>query len=223
MHSFDAKILAKKRLTPDCLELVFSKPIDFFFKPGQFVILQVSDGVKSLPRSYSILSGEGENDLRLCVKLLEGGFASEVFEQVKVGDRFLVKGPFGHFVLDEDGKDNWFMATGTGVVPFYSILRSHLANSKARFTLLFGARTEQDLLYHNEFLELAKDDRFNYLPSLTKENWKGLKGRIQKHLPDKLQDKVFYLCGWKEFVLETKDLLEQRGVPKNNVKFERYS
>ncbi|PIN73494.1 hypothetical protein COV20_04700 [Candidatus Woesearchaeota archaeon CG10_big_fil_rev_8_21_14_0_10_45_16] len=223
LFSFDAKVVEKRKLIADVIILSLSAPDDFVFKAGQFITLFIEKDGEKKPRSYSILNPPSQKGkIDLCIKLVEDGFASDIFRKAKKGDTFLVKGPLGHFVFEETEKEVWFIAGGTGVAPFYSMLKEYL--SMGKFTLIFGVKSKKDLFLHDEFVSLEKKDKnFTYIPTLSREEWEGLSGRVQKHLPEDLTGKVFYICGLKELVLETKELLLEKGVDRSDIKVERYS
>ena len=203
IHSFTAKVIKNIQLTPDVIQLSITKPENFEFKAGQFVTIFLTKDEKKIPRSYSILSQPSQKEH------LE----------------FYVKGPFGHFVFDTQTKnDHVFIGAGTGLVPFYSMIKELLPTTKSKFKLIFGTKTQKDLLFHQEFIELQnKYPHFSYFPTLSREDWDGAKGHVQEHITGDLQNKTFYICGLKELVLETKELLLSREVKPENIKFERYS
>jgi ferredoxin-NADP reductase len=218
--AFTAKLLEKDQLTHDVVKLSFSCP-EFSFKAGQFVIVKI----EGKPRSYSILNPpQQKNQLDLCVKIVPGGLASGVFNQTELGTEFEMRGPFGHFVF-EPSQEMWFLATGTGVAPFYSMIRGHVHEFPGHtFHLVFSVKNEKDLFLHKEFLQLEKKQKnFTYLPTLTRDSWEGLTGRVQTHLPKNVKNIMFYICGVKEFVLETKEFLLGNGVSKDMIRVERYT
>ncbi len=228
IHTFQATVLENKKLTHDVIFLSLSAPKEFSFKAGQFVTIRVEKGEEFRLKSYSVLSPPSQKGkLDLCIKIVDGGFASEILKKAKKGDSFQVKGPFGHFVFEEDDKNKeiWMIGGGTGVAPLYSILKKHLANFKnKRFVLIFSVKEKKDLFLHEEFEELArKHKHFTYLPTLTREKWNGVTGRVQEHLPADGENKTFYICGLKELVLETKEALLKKGAALKNVRSERYS
>ena len=224
IQTFTGKVVEKKKLTDSVIKLSLEVP-SFEFKAGQFVSIVVRKGEEKKLKSYSILNKPSQkNKLDLVIKLIEGGFASEAFDKTEVGNEFEIKGPMGHFVYEEDDKDKWFLCAGTGVAPFYSMITEYVAKSDKKFVLLFGVRTQKDLFLHEDFLELAaKHDNFEYKPVLSREDWTGLKGYVQNHLPEDLDGKTFYICGLKELVLETKEKLVEKGVVPEAIKSERYS
>src|SRR3989338_1256393 len=228
IQTFTGTVLRKKHLTEDVILLSLGIPSDFSFQAGQFENIRIKNNGVVKYKPYSILSPPSQQgQLDLCIKMIENGFASEVFEQTKEGDTFEIKGPFGHFVFDANSPHNehWFIAAGTGVAPFYSMLQEHLSQSRTKkFILLFGVRSQENLFLHEEFLSLQKKyPHFTYIPTLSRDKWEGKQGRVQNHLPADLQNKTFYICGLKELVLETKELLLRKRVTSADIKFERYS
>ena len=75
------------------------------------------------------------------------------------GAEITFQGPFGSFILRPPLRDTVFIATGTGIAPFRSMLHWLLADPSRhegrQFWLLFGVRTEQDIYYREEFERLA--------------------------------------------------------------------
>lgn len=228
IQSFQATVLANKKITADVILLSLSAPKEFSFQAGQFLTLRIEKGTEFRLRSYSILNPPSDRSkIDLCIKIVNEGFASEVLKKVKKGDSFQIKGPFGHFIFEKEDKNKeiWLIGGGTGVAPLYSILKEHLLQDAAKkFVLLFSVKEKKDLFLHEEFEQLArKYPNFTYTPTLTREKWARATGRVQVHLPDDVKNKTFYICGLKELVLETKEILLKKGVAPKDIKFERYS
>ncbi len=227
IQTFTGTVIVKKALTDSVLFLQLMVPETFTFKAGQFASLKMtSDGVTKM-KSYSICNAPSQRGiLDLCVKIIDGGFASEIFKKIKIGEEFEMRGPFGHFVFDEadSSVEHWFLAAGTGVVPLYSMLQEYVSLfPRKQFVLLFGVRTKNDLFFDDDFKRLAKENsNFTYIPVLSREKWNGRSGHVQDHLPIDVKNKTFYICGLKELVLGAKELLVQRGVSFEKIKSERY-
>jgi len=228
IHKFTANIVTKENLTEDVMRITFSHPPNFSFKAGQFI--QINFGTKEDPtwKAYSILNPPSHNSMiEIIVKIIDGGIASGKFKACYPGDMYEIKGPLGAFTFNEaDNNTNIVMlCAGTGVAPFYSMIREYLPkNPNKLFTLLFGVRTKSNLLLVEKFeLMQRKHPNFKFEPVLSREEWEGKKGHVQEHLPEQLEDTKFYICGLKELVLETEEILLKRGVSKENIKKERYS
>lgn len=228
IQEFQGKIISKKYLTKDVVEFSFSIPETFDFNAGQFVMLRLCRDNVSKLKSYSVLNKPSQRgQLDLCVKLIEGGFASETFRILELGESVTIRGPFGQFIY-RDGtpsSEAWFIGTGTGLAPFYSMITEFLEKSQKKFKLIFGVRTKEDLFYYDFFKDLEKKyPQFSYCPTLSREEWDGAaSGRVQKVLGEDLQNKDFYICGLKEMVLETQQYLLDRGVAPERIHFERFS
>lgn len=225
MKTDQAQVLAKVFLTEDTIKLTLGVAKEFKFIPGQFVLFEMNKGQETKNRAYSILEGS-LGKISFLIKLIKGGFSSEILRKLKKGDTLDFKGPFGHLVFNshDQNKEIWFITAGCGLAPFYGMIKDNLAKCpNKKFVLLFSAKIRKGLLFEQEFRELAAVyPNFKYIPSLTQEKWAGKMGRVQKHLPKNLASKTFYICGIKELVQETKELLLSKGVNEQNIKSERY-
>ena len=226
--TFTAKLLKKEQLTNDVLQLSFSAPANFTFAAGQYLMLFVERNGEKKWKPYSILNPPSQQGkLDLCIKLVPGGLASEMFQEALLGQEFQARAPFGHFTFAEESQnpEHWFLCAGTGVTPFYSMLFEYVKNyPQKKFVLLFSIRQKKGLFFFDAFKQLEKQQRnFSYMPALTQEKWGGKTGRVQTLLPKDLKNKTFYICGVKEFVLDVKDFLLEHGVAKDDLKMERYT
>ncbi len=102
------------------------------------------------------------------------GVCSNYLADLQVGDAVHLTGPVGkRFLLPEDlsAHNYLFIATGTGIAPFRSMLFDMInAGMPSRVDLIMGAPYETDLLYDEEFTELARDypDRFHYRTAISR-------------------------------------------------------
>src|SRR5882757_10013022 len=146
----------------------------FGFVAGQWLSFKTNkpDG-EEITRAYSIASSPGEdNRLALCLNRVQDGFMSNFLCDMQEGQEISCQGPFGDFILRPPMRDTVFIATGTGIAPFRSMLHWLLADpvrhQDKQLSLLFGNRTDKDIYYHEEFLDLAgRHPNFSYLPTLS--------------------------------------------------------
>jgi len=96
--------------------------------------------------------------------------------------------------------------------------------------LIFGCRTKEDLLYFDELKELEKiNPNFNYHIALSRVDEEGFhNGYVHDiYLPliKDLKDKpLFYLCGWRNMILDAKDNLSELGYKMvKDIKIEVYN
>ncbi len=206
----------------------------FGFVAGQWLSFKhrKADG-EEITRAYSIASPPGENNrFALCLNRVENGFMSNFLCDLPEGGEIECQGPFGDFILRPPMRDLLFIATGTGIAPFRGILQWLLADSTRHqnksMTLIFGNRTEKDIYYHEEFLDLAeRHEKFRYLPTLSRgdERWAGLRGYVQEHVPDIAagrSDMHAYICGLDKMVKANRDLLKSLGWDRKSILYEKY-
>ncbi|MCF7866856.1 FAD-dependent oxidoreductase [Candidatus Woesearchaeota archaeon] len=228
IQTFSAGLITKEQLTSDVFRLTFTHPPNFTFKAGQFVQIKFEKDGESKWRSYSIVNPPSHNSMiEVIVKLIDGGFASEVIKESHHNQKYEIKGPFGNFIYDEsDTSENIVMiCTGTGVAPFYSMLKEHLSKqSNKNFRLLFGVRTMENFFLKDKFEIMEKrHNNFKFVPVLSRQEWEGKQGHVQNFIPKPDGKTTYYICGLKDLVLDTEKLLMDNGVSESKIKKERYS
>ena len=235
-QTLPARLARPVALSPQTKHLEFELPgvTRFGFVAGQWLSFKTNkpDG-EEITRAYSIASPPGEdNRLALCLNRVQDGFMSNFLCDMKVGEEISCQGPFGDFILRPPLRDTIFIATGTGVAPFRSMLHWLLADpvryQDKQLSLLFGNRTEGDIYYHEEFLELAaRHANFHYLPTLSRgaPEWQGLRGYVQEHLPGIVQgrnDVHACICGLDKMVKANRELLKGLGWDRKSILYEKY-
>jgi ferredoxin-NADP reductase len=206
----------------------------FGFVPGQWLSLkQTKPDGEELTRAYSIASPPADdNRFALCLNRVQDGFMSNFLCDMKEGAEIGCQGPFGDFILRPPLRDSIFIATGTGIAPFRSMLHWLLADPSRHqsrsFFLLFGSRTQKDIYYHQEFLQLAAEHpNFDYLPTLSRggPEWKGLRGYVQEHVPGVVQGRSemhAYICGLDKMIKANRELLKGLGWDRKSIRYEKY-
>ena len=213
-------------------DLVYKAGPGMDFIPGQFVVVMCPQREgKVLRRAYSIASEpEQKEKLSLVIKLVQGGVVTNWFWTLKQGDKFRVQGPFGKFVLPQPVDfDILFVATGTGIAPFRSMIRQMLpAGFKRKIRLLFGSRYDNAIPYHREFLDLAgKYPNFTYVQTISRPSpsWKGEIGYVQTKIgklsPHGEGTRV-YICGLNEMIQAVRDTCLKQGFQKEQIAYEKY-
>jgi ferredoxin-NADP reductase len=203
------------------------------FTPGQFVSVVEHKGEKEITRAYSIASPRSGNRFELCLNRVPNGLVSSWLFELKPGDVVDMHEPLGYFTLRHPGRRAVFVATGTGIAPFRSMLLDHLPRTQPDVTLLFGVRYEEGLLYREEFERLTREyPSFRFLPTITRPTagWNGRTGRVQQHLdealalhtPIEISNVDVYICGLKEMVDDVRKDLKQRGFDRKQIIYEKY-
>lgn len=210
------------------------------YTAGQFIMIHFPDehGVE-INRSYSMSEPPEALPGRfgLCVKRVDGGRGSELIHSLGEGDTIKTSGPYGRFVLkNAPPRDIVLVATGTGVAPYRAMIPELRARIEAghRIWLLFGVRTVDELLYHDEWRDLATQhpDGFLYRPVVSRPrpeaSWSGPVGYVSAFL-DELDaaidpdDAIAYLCGVPAMIDDMRAALLERGFTRRTVKTEKYA
>jgi len=227
IQNYTATLLEKKEVAKNVFELRFSKPESFDFTPGQFVQFLIPNGEKHTSRSYSISSVSSDDYLEFCIKFLPDGMASQYFQAMGIGAQLEFRGPLGRFIVDENSHDHYFVATGVGLAPIMSMIRSLLDTNKLDHPvrLLFGVRDEDDIFWEDKLKELKqKNSLFDYTITLSQPKptgrWQGLKGRVTDHILHHLGKHRFYLCGSAAMVKDIRTVLIENGVDAKDIHFE---
>lgn len=215
----------------------------FQFEAGQFVTMDLPIGERPLDRwrSYSIASHpDGSNVIELLIVLLEGGKGSTyIFNEIKEGSEFILRGPQGKFTLPVGiDHDLFFVCTGTGIAPFRSMIHNiRLKNiPHGNIYLMYGCRTQKDLLYYDEMKSLEKElPGLQYHPTLSRESWDGHRGYVHKlyedicrknsegcKSPESPRISHFYLCGWKAMIDDARKKIKELGYDRKSIHFELY-
>ena len=169
MEHFTLRLAASHMLAPSVRHLAFERADGrpFAFVPGQFIQVHFhyADG-KPTKRSYSVGTvGDGSGSVQrmeIAVSYVEGGAATALLSTLDEGGTIEVSGPYGRFCLmDADTNSRYlFVATGTGVTPYRAMLPQIRTLTQTRgctFALVYGARSEAELLYGDEFEAFARE------------------------------------------------------------------
>jgi len=188
---------------------------DFDFLPGQVVKIAITH--EHPPRIYSICSGNKESEIRILFNIKEDGILTPDLAAMIPGEKILVSKPYGGFLGTDEPA--WWISTGTGIAPFYSMFQSGLKQNKK---LLHGVRQLNQFYFEDE-LEWEMGD--NYVRCCSQESsCDVIPGRVTDYLKtiSEFPDVKYYLCGKALMVVEVRDLLIERGVPFENILAEIY-
>lgn len=224
-----------RQLSPRVKEFVFQLPEAVVFAAGQFVVVSVEVQNQRYQRSYSIANVQSgkTQEIVLCIALNENGAVTPWLFQQSVGHSLEMSEPQGGFVLRDTSPSVpcAFVCTGTGVAPFRSMIQERLqSNDGSTVVLVMGNRVSTDVLYHQEWLELAKNEpRFCYIPVLSRSseitdpNFQ--RGYVHEHYRTWLENKSdahIYVCGWEVMCREARQTLKDLGYNRRQYFFEQY-
>lgn len=215
------------------LRLKWPEGYDADFKTGQFITVYWPD-TPAYKRAYSLSSCALDRGCFEVTIKRDGKMGTRMVDWAKAGDRIGVIPPVGKFlpVLEPD-KHLICIAGGSGVTPFRGFAREATRrNLQTRITVLYSVRTTNDIIFNEEFRELAQQNQnFEFLVTCTRlheqDTWTGRRGRIDakwisEHIVD-LPNTVFYACGPTDLVDATEHLVvNDMGVPKAQMKTEKW-
>lgn len=148
----------------------------FVYSPGQYLPLRAIIDGRATCRAYSIASMPGEPVLRLAIKRIPGGvFSCWAHRELKAGTALQAYPPAGNFGLPmHPGKRRRYLAVaaGTGITPILPIIGATLrAERESQFTLAYGNRSEDAMLFRHELAELKNRfvERFAMFPVFSRE------------------------------------------------------
>jgi NAD(P)H-flavin reductase len=203
IKTFPIKLIDRRWLTKKTFEIKLRKPSSYIIKAGQRVRIYY----QTMERDYTPVSAPADPDITFCIRKVDTGKFTPVLSTADIGTRFEISRPEGYFTFKPSPRPPVFVATGTGIAPFCSMVRSGVTG----FTLLHGVDSPQDLYYQSE-LESAAD---RYIPCISREyqsSGEYFRGRVsdymQQHLPPAQYD--FYLCGRREMIREVTWLVDER-------------
>lgn len=225
-------VVAKERLTADIVRLRVQLDAPLDYQAGQFVDLSLAS-LPGVSRSYSFATPpSADGELTFFVRKVPGGaFSTRVVDGDVVGEAITVEGPSGAFVLRAGTTPRIFVAGGSGLAPVLAMLRAAVdAGDPRPATLLFGARTQQDLYALDEIDAIAKAWRgpFTFVPVLSDAaddaTWTGARGLVTEHLAEHVRPGVeAYLCGPPAMVDAAEALLRARGVASSAIHADRFT
>lgn len=202
-------------------------------------------------RAYSMANHPAENNIiilnvRIATPPFDrknGGFmkvnpgvCSSYIYSLKPGDKVTISGPYGEFHIKDTQKEIIFIGGGAGMAP----MRSHILDlfltkhTQRKVSFWYGGRSLRELFYIDDFKKIEAENpnfKFNIALSspLPEDNWNGYVGNIHEVLfenylknhaePEEIE---YYLCGPPMMTQAVLNMLDNLGVPKENILFDDF-
>ncbi|HEY1588382.1 MAG TPA: FAD-binding oxidoreductase [Rhodanobacter sp.] len=240
---FQLRLVDSRMLAPTVRHLVFERSDgqSLAVQPGQFlqVHFHYEDGTAS-KRSYSVATvGDGSSPVQrieIAVSYVEGGAATRLLGDLPTGGIIDASGPYGRFCLQATDTHPRYLllATGTGVTPYRAMLpqiEKLLAAGDREVVLLYGARSETELLYEEEFEAFAQTHPgFIFHGCLSRQaravpRSTDRSGHVQNVLAElgpSAERDIAYLCGNPNMVDTAFNALKESGLPVPQIRREKY-
>ena len=238
VREYQAVVEQIRDLTHDIKEvrLKLLEPGEIDFTAGQYVQLQTPPygSNESVYRAYSVSSPPDQKDrLELIIRLVPGGICTTwVFEHLQEGDKVSLNGPYGTFRLSDSDREMVWVAGGSGMAPFWSMVRFMKAHGlRRKCTYFFGAVRKRDLFLVEELQQLDRElDWFTFVPALSgpaaEDNWSGETGLItevvDRHIADG-SNLEGYLCGSGGMIDAAVKVLLKKGIPPDHIFYDKFT
>ena len=210
------RVQSIRNLTPSTYVLRFDRN-NIPFRAGQHILLGKKGDLQA--REYSIYSAEQDDFFEVLIKEVKEGMVSKQLKRLNPGEPVNFENPVGYFILEPGEmftKKYLFIASGTGISPFHSFVRSFPGLD---YQLLHGVRYSEEAYDREDY----EQDRLIVCSS--RDDKGDFQGRVTDYLrKNPIVDKntLCYFCGNCEMIHEAYDILLQQGVPSQNLFVEVY-
>lgn len=201
------KLTRKEYINPNLFKIFFDRK-NLEFIPGQHFSLSIPG--KSINREYSSYTSMRDKEIGFLIRRVEGGIMTNLLDNMEIGDGLNIYGPYGSFILSQDQINNKqiiFIASGTGLAPFFCIKESY--NLK-NYKLFLGIRKIIDIPDADKFDQSQCYYSITRDSNLNQNNY--YKGRIQDQLKkidyiDDYENSIYMICGNSYMISDVYDLL----------------
>ena len=164
------------------------------------------------------------------------GICSSYIFSLKPGDKVTISGPYGEFFVKDTPNEKMFIGGGAGMAPMRSHIFHLFKTQKvtAPVTYWYGARSKREIFYESDFEEIEKQfPNFHFHIALSdpkeEDNWSGYVGFIHKVVFENYlknheapEDIEYYLCGPPMMNAAVNQMLDELGVPGENIMYDDF-
>lgn len=230
VSAYQGKISKVEKISESTIGLSvdLAQPESLTFLPGQYVNIGIPGGTET--RSYSFSSAPGATQTSFVIRNVPNGKMSRYLtHDANVGDMISFNGPYGSFYLREIARPTIFLAGGTGIAPFLSMLESLcVKGAKQPIRLVYGVTNDIDLVELSVlegYKQMLPD--FDYKTCVSsEESAHPRKGYVTQHIDQVWLndgDVDIYLCGPVAMVDSVRNWLADGGIKPNSFHYEKFS
>jgi hypothetical protein len=215
------KLIDKKNIAENTIELTFEKPENFDYRAGQYAVISLDKTKKmeiDLPlRSLSMVSHPDENSLRFAMRVSNSSF-KKACQEMKIGEEVTIFGPEGHLALEPKEDPIVFLISGIGITPVMSLLKEmEKRKIKNKVFVFYSNRTVASTAY-NEELKNIKIENYTYIPVTTSlTNTRIDSAFLKRHLGS-MANYEYFLVGTGPFLNSMRDILAEEKVDLTKIK-----
>lgn len=210
----------------------------FRFEPGQYATLGLMGPQGKLVRRPMSISSAADrlDEYEFFIRLVKEGQFTPLLWERKVGDPINMTGPKGRFLLQPDDRRCLFVASGTGLAPYISMIDTLRERGQSReMYLLHGVSYEHDLAWREHLERLQADSwgPLRYVASVSRPaanpGWHGTTGRAEAVIEGQMDrfglepsNTTIYLCGNPDMITAIEEIAARRGFPPEQVRKELF-
>ena len=204
------------------------------FLPGMFAMLTYTDAATGtkVSRAFSMANTSPATELQFFVSMIGGQLTSKL-AAAKVGDVYTISAPYGQFKLDPDlnNKKLLFLAGGTGLAPFFSMLRFIIdRGAKPDVVIIYSVKYAYDIIEKEQLEQMMAKLGGKLVVTVTRPDpqvpWDGQTGRVDANMVSKyvndVKDRVVYICGPPEFTKALKTAVVGLGANEKEIRAEMW-
>ncbi len=207
------------------------------FVPGQYIQLfcpRYKGNREEVYRAYSIASDPADNSVvDLIIRRVPDGICTTwCFDFLKAGDVVKFNGPYGEFRLSDTDTPMIWVAGGSGMAPFVSLLHQMKNDGITRSTTYyFGGNKVKDLFFVDRMREFERQlDNFEFVPVVAApdegEQWDGEQGLVTQALERRGEDlsgHEGYLCGSPGMIDASIKVMNRLGIPEERIFYDKFA
>jgi len=214
--SFNLHTIIGKRVLTDSTFVLRMARNGLKFTAGQHIQVGPPNGIHT--REYSVYSTPNDDFIEILVREVEDGLVTPVLKKLKVDDGVVINDAVGYFSVDKEvapGRRFLFVASGTGISPFHSFIKTY---PDIDYTLLHGVRWAEEAYERDEY------NPNRYVACTSRDHQGDFHGRVTDYLAKNPinPDTLCYLCGNCDMIYDVFDILEKQGVKSTNIFTEVY-
>jgi ferredoxin--NADP+ reductase len=168
-------------------------------------------------REYSMCSSSDDPYLEFLIRVVQGGRVSERLSNLSAGDDVEIDGPYGEFCIDNRDLNEHFLfiASGTGIAPFISFVKSY---PQINYKIIHGVRHATEVFPEfkssSYYVPCISDTNHNPTSSMRVTDY------LNKFPPG--NDKTFFLCGNRNMIVDSVEILLDQGVNGDRIYSEAF-
>ena len=230
--TYEARLANKEYVAENTIAFHFEKPHDFYFKPGQYLSVALTNPMQTSPedniKSFSIASLPKEDHLTVVTRMRDTAFKLAL-QAVPLNDKVKLRGPFGCFTLHHNtNRPAVLLAGGIGITPFLSMVR-HATRQKLPHPiyLFYSNRRPEDAVFLQTLRQLEDENtNLQFIPTMTamdksQREWNGEIGFIDRKMLDRylkrFRGPIYYVAGPPSMVAAVRQVLAGASVDPDDI------